>query len=59
MWRSKSKDIACYEEDFGYLDINGDGRLSFDEARQYDPYMEDKEINDLLRLAKKITTGLY
>lgn len=35
---------TTYEDDFAYLDMDGDGRLSFDEARQYDPYMKDKEI---------------
>lgn len=48
---------TTYEEDFGYLDINGDGRLSFDEARQYDPYMEDKEMKPYFLEADKNSNG--
>lgn len=35
---------TTYEGDFKYLDLNGDGKLSFEEARQLDSYMEDSEI---------------
>lgn len=48
---------TTYEDDFNYLDLNGDGKLSFEEARQYDPYMKDKEIRPYFTEADKNGNG--
>ena len=48
---------TTYEGDFNYLDLNGDGKLSFDEARQLDPYMEDNEIGPYFYEADKNGNG--
>lgn len=48
---------TTYEGDFKYLDVNGDEKLSFDEARQLDPYMRDKEIRPYFLEADKNNNG--
>lgn len=48
---------SSYQGDFKYLDYNGDGKLSFDEARQLDPYMKDKEIRPYFLEADKNNNG--
>ena len=48
---------ATFDDDFNYLDFDGDGKLSFEEARQYDPYMKDKEIGTYFSDADKNNNG--
>ena len=48
---------TTYEGDFKYLDVNGDEKLSFEEARQLDPYMRDKEIRPYFLEADKNNNG--
>lgn len=48
---------SSYEGDFKYLDSDGDGKLSFEEARQLDPYMKDREIKPYFLEADKNSNG--
>ena len=48
---------SSYGGDFKYLDSNGDGKLTFEEARQLDPYMKDSEIKPYFLEADKNSNG--
>ena len=48
---------SSYTDDFNYLDSNGDGLLSFQEARQYDPYMDKDLMKSYFTQADRSNNG--